>query len=445
MMTYARFVGVLLLTVCTSGAFASVSAADTTNKEETVSIIAPTERGALYDKVKHELDTDILPYWLKHAPDPVGGFYGKVDRKGKPDASAERGALLTARIMWTFSAAYRHNGDPACLAMARRAYDDLDRFFDRENGGYFWSLKADGRILDSSKSLYLQAFCIYGMSEYYCASGDKNSLDKAVALYRLLEEKCRDRANGGYVETFSRDWKLSLPRGVDGFDDKPGMKTQNTHLHVMEAYTNLLRVWPDAGLRNDLASLQDVMMEKIYDSSTHHLHVVQERDWTPFHEPHFSYGHDIEFSWLLTESAEVLGDPVRLARARAVAVDVARTTLAEGVDKDGGIYNDGATNGPDIDSGKSWWPQAEAVIGFVNAWQISGDPVFFKAAERTWDFIDVRIVDHKNGEWFHTVKRNGKPVMFLSDKIGFWKCPYHNGRVCMELMDRLGADGKSGK
>jgi cellobiose epimerase len=405
--------------------------------------VAEGETAAYAARAAHELDSDILPFWMKHAPDTVqGGFYGRVNRAGVPDADADKGALLTARILWTFSAAYRHNGDPACRDMARRAYKDLNaRFGDKENGGYYWTTDADGKPIDARKIVYGQAFAIYAMSEYYRATGDKAALDNAVRLYRLVEERCRDKVNGGYFEEFSKDWKVSRKRG-EGFNGSAlgalGQKSQNVHLHIMEAYTNLLRVWPDDSLRANLASLQDVLLTNIYDESTHHLRLFLDEDWTPL-KGVVSFGHDIEFSWLLVESAEVLGDPARIEHARSVAVDIARTTLAEGVDADGGIFNEGTGAGGIIDTNKDWWPQAEAAVGFVNAWRISGDPVYLRASVRSWDFIEAHIVDHKYGEWFRSVKRDGTPANGPQDKVGFWKCPYHNSRACLELMDRLQA------
>jgi mannobiose 2-epimerase len=405
------------------------------------SIPAPVTLAEIDDYIalaKNELLNDILPYWERNAPNPAnGGFYGVVGPDNKPDASAPRGALLSARILWTCSAAYRLTKDPACLDMARRAKADLDHhFYDAKNGGLVWALKADGSILDARKIAYGQSFGIYGYSEYYRATGDRDALERAVALYRNMETHARDRANGGYREEFSADWKVLKARGFrSSAIGSTGDKSQNVHIHILEAYTNLYRAWPDESLRHDLCSLQDVLFDKILNASTHHLTLFLSEDWKA--EDHaVSYGHDIEFSWLLVESAEVLNDPARLAKAKAAAMEIARVTAAEGVDKDGALFNEGGPRGV-TDGTKDWWPQAEAAVGFVNAWTISGDPKYFRLSRASWNFIETRLVDRKGGEWFWGTDRAGNPE--IRDKISFWKCPYHNSRACMELIARLEA------
>ena len=387
---------------------------------------------------KNELLNDILPYWERNAPNPAnGGIYGAVGPDNRPDASAPRGALLSSRILWTYSAAYRLTKDPACLDMARRAKEDLDRhFYDAKNGGLVWAVKADGSILDARKIAYGQSFGIYGYSEYYRATGDRAALERAVALYRDMEAHARDRANGGYHEEFSADWKVLKARGFRASAiGSQGDKSQNVHIHILEAYTNLYRAWPDEGLRRDLCALQDVLLSKILNASTHHLTLFLSEDWQAKGNV-VSYGHDIEFSWLLVESAEVLNDPARLAKAKAAALEIARVTAAEGVDKDGALWNEGGPRGV-TDGSKDWWPQAEAAVGFVNAWTISGDPKYFRLSRASWNFIETRLVDRKGGEWFWGTDRAGNPE--TRDKISFWKCPYHNSRACMELIARLEA------
>jgi mannobiose 2-epimerase len=386
---------------------------------------------------RDELLNNILPYWEHYAPDEErGGFQGRVNRYGKADAGAGRGALLSSRILWTFSAAYRHTGDPACLDMARRAYEDLETTFaDKKNGGFYWAVSADSVPRDPRKIIYGQAFGIYALSEYFRATGDKTALEKAIALYRLVEEKARDKTNGGYFEEFSSDWRILDARGFGrSAIGASGQKSQNAHIHILEAYTNLFRVWPDEGLKQDLGALQDVLLDRILDPKTQHLILFLNNDWTPIGDD-VSYGHDIEFSWLLVESAEVLGDEARLERAKTAAVKMARATIREGLDGDGGLFNEGNAKGIS-DTNKDWWPQAEATVGFLNAWQITGEARFFRHSRRAWDFLDTYLVDHRDGEWFRAVDRHGS-VVGNTDKIGFWKCPYHNSRACMELIDRL--------
>jgi mannobiose 2-epimerase len=392
---------------------------------------------AFASRAEAELRGDILPFWLRHARDRErGGFFGEISNDLVVRKDAPRGALLSARILWTFSAAYRRYRDPEYLAMARWAYRDLEtRFWDSEYGGFFWQIAANGKPRDQSKQIYGQAFGIYALAEYFRASGEQAALNRAVELYRLVEQHSRDRRHGGYLEVSTRDWKR--PRGWRLSALGPEYpKSQNTHLHLMEAYTNLLRAWPDPGLRSDLHAFLEVMLDRVLSPDHRHLRLVFDADWTP-RDDRISFGHDIEASWLLIESAEVLGDPALLVRVKDAALTIAQGTLAEGVDGDGGLFYEAGPHGL-TNSGKDWWPQAEATVGFVNAYQISGDPRFLAAARHTWDFIERRLIDHEHGEWFWGVTRDGA-VRPRTVKVGFWKCPYHNSRACLELIERLRA------
>jgi len=385
---------------------------------------------------EHELKSSILPFWLKYARDKErGGFYGTVNKDLTVEKDAPRGALLSARILWAFSAAYRHYPEPEYLEMARWAYKDLtSTFTDEKFGGLYWMLSADGKLMDARKVVYVQSFGIYALSEYYRATGEQAALDKAVEIYRMLEEHCHDHANQGYFEECTRDWQISRTRGkfLSSMGSR-GQKSQNVHLHILEAYTNLYRVWPDEGLRKNLFELEDVMLNKILNSSNMHLHMFMGEDWTPGSDT-ISFGHDIEFSWLLVEAAEALGDEALIERAKKVAVEVVRITDEQGVDADGGVLGEADPDGLTV-TDKEWWPQAEALIGFMNAYQISGDARYLTCTTRTWDFIQGHLVDHKDGGWFHSLSRDLIPDG--APKISFWKCPYHNSRACMELIDRL--------
>ncbi|HUJ42369.1 MAG TPA: AGE family epimerase/isomerase [Opitutaceae bacterium] len=385
-------------------------------------------------RVEAELKNDILPFWLQYARDREhGGFWGQINNDLTVRKRAPRGALLTSRILWTFSAAYRRYRDPAYLEMARWAYDDLlARFWDNDQGGLYWSVSADGHPLETRKVIYGQAFGIYALAEYHRATGDRAPLDRAIALYRAVEAHAHDRTNRGYFEEFSREWKR-LPNSRRSFVS-PAPKSQNTLLHVMEAYANLLRVWPDPELRGNLRDLVDVMLTRVLDPANHHLRLFLDEDWTPRSDG-ISYGHDIEFSWLLPETAEVLGNPDLLAQTKALAVDIARATLAEGVDTDGGVFGLAGPKGL-IDGSKEWWPQAEATVGFLNAYQQSGDGRFLKASLHSWSFIATHLIDREHGEWFQMVNRDGTLRAWMP-KVSLWKCPYHDGRACMQLIDRL--------
>lgn len=390
-------------------------------------------RAELAQKAEREVRENILPFWLRHAPNQErGGFNGVVKADLSPVRSALRGSLLTSRILWTFSAAHRRYYDPQQLKMARLAYDDLvGRFWDEKNGGFYWTITADGKPLDTTKQIYGQAFGIYALSEYYLVTSDPLVLERAIALYRLVEKHAHDSVNGGYFEVFAQDWQKAWQR--KSVVNPTAEKSQNTHLHVMEAYTNLLRVWPDAGLRANQKALLELMLTRIYDSKSHHLRLFLTDNWSQKSD-RFSYGHDIEAAWLMTEAAQVLGDRGLIEQTRHVAVEIAETTLKEGVDRDGGVFNEGGPDGVS-DSSKDWWPQAEAAVGFLDAYQISGDKRFLDAAIGSWAFIEKKLIDRKDGEWFQSVSQQGEPRRL--PRISLWKCPYHNSRSCYEIIDRM--------
>jgi mannobiose 2-epimerase len=363
-----------------------------------------------------------------------GGFYGQMSNDLTVGEDAPRGALLTSRILWTYAAAYRRYGDPAYREMAEWAYEDLiARFWDEVYSGLYWATDADGRPTNTRKQIYGQAFGIYGLAEYHLATGSETALEYAVALFGDIEAHSYDPSHGGYLEAFTRDWTLEKDLRLSDVDMNEA-KSMNTHLHVMEAYTNLMRAWKSPELARKQHALLRVMMERIIDPATYHTLLFLDERWNP-RSDRISYGHDIEASWLLVESAEVLGDRALLRAAEALAVRMAEATLAEGLDDDGGLLYEAGPGGF-IDTRKEWWPQAETMIGALNAYQLTSESLFLEAALRSWDFIDEHLVDHEHGEWFRSVSREGK-VDRQEPKVSFWKGPYHNGRACMEAVDRL--------
>jgi len=386
-------------------------------------------------RIEHDLEQNILPFWIRHTVERTrGGFIGALSDDLVAMPAPSRGALLSSRILWTYSAAHRRRPDAASLAMARHACADLLRTFaDRTHGGFIWSVDPEGRPLECRKQVYGQAFAIYALTEYHRATGERAALDEAIAVFRLLERHARDREFGGYLEAYAQDWSPIEDMRLSVVDmNEP--KSQNTHLHVMEAYTNLLRVWPDPGLREAQAALLDVMLTRILDTDTHHLGLFFGRRWEP-RSDRFSYGHDIEASWLLWEAAGVLGDPGLTARVRPAAIRIAEVTLAEGLDPDGAVLNEGSPAGL-TNTDKEWWPQAEALVGFLNAYEMTRDERHLAAALKCWDFIEARLIDHRHGEWIRGVARDGTPLAG-HPKVSFWKCPYHNGRAGMEASRRL--------
>jgi len=395
--------------------------------------------------IRQELVQNILPFWQGHMRDPRGGFHGAAAVDGSVDTTAPRAVVINARILWTFATATRVLG-PAYRASADWAYDYLRaKFFDREHGGVYWLLDAVGRPISDRKQIYAQAFAIYALSEYHRATGDPESLDLAIGLYRLIEEHAADRWDGGYIEARDRGWQpLDDMRLSDKDLNSP--KSMNTHLHVMEAYTNLLRVWRDPELAARQGKLINVTLDEIVDAETGHFKLFFDMSWTSLNH-HVSFGHDIEGSWLLQEAAEVLGDSEILARVRPIAIKMAEKTLVEGRDRDGSLFYeaDGET-GEMIDANKHWWAQAEALVGFQNAWQMTGDSRFRDAVQETWAYIDAKVADRVHGEWHAKLTPDGRPYTPEEDAdaclAGPWKCPYHNARACFEMLERLdGAEG----
>jgi mannobiose 2-epimerase len=383
-------------------------------------------------EVINELRNNILSFYIDHAIDEKqGGFYGFVtdDIQAVPDAP--KGLIQNARILWTFSHAYRLLNDPRYLPIADRAYAYLlEHFWDTQYGGFYWMLTCDGQPKDSGKLAYGQAFCIYGLSEYYLAAQKEEALAKAVETYHLIEDHFADNQYGGYVEGGTRDW---TPSGKASLDDAVAIKSMNTQLHVLEAYTNLLRAYDDAGLRGRLRDEIDVMGEHVIDPISWHFKLHFDADWRT-HNANVSYGHDIEGSWLLVEAAEVLDDAALLGHLRDIAVKMARATLVQGVNEDGSLPYEGGPQGL-INPNKDWWPQAEAMVGFLNAYQIAGEPHFYEASLQAWRFIQDKIIDKKHGEWFWGITPDGKSI--CQGKTGPWKAPYHNGRACLEVHRRL--------
>jgi mannobiose 2-epimerase len=387
------------------------------------------------DRAEAELSRNILPFWIEHAVDQErGGFYGEITNDLSVDRNASKGALLCSRILWTYSAAYRRYHDPAYLEMAHWAYDDLAaHFWDEQYGGLYWEVDAEGRAINTRKQIYGQAFGIYGLSEYYRATGNAAALHKAIAILGAIEQYAYDPVHGGYLEAFTRDWRLAQDLRLSDVDMNE-KKSMNTHLHIMEAYANLMRAWNDAELRSKQAELLELMMTRIIDPRTHHTILFFDEYWN-CKSDHVSYGHDIEASWLLVESADVLGDADLIEAASALAVPMAQATLDEGIDPDGGMVYEATPKGI-VQPNKEWWPQAEAVVGFINAYQLSSKAHFMEAALKSWDFIEAYLVDRTYGEWFRYVTRDGA-VGMDEPKVSFWKCPYHNGRACLETIERL--------
>ncbi|MDQ0191983.1 AGE family epimerase/isomerase [Paenibacillus wynnii] len=386
-------------------------------------------------QLEHELKENILSFWIQHSVDEKnGGFLGEIDSKMNVIANARKSLVLNARILWTFASAYRVYGQPEYLTMADRAYAYLQSFFtDKEYDGLYWMVDAEGQPSEDKKQVYGQAFVIYALAEYYRATPSPEVLEKAIELFHMLEKYSYDSRNKGYIEALSREWQMTdnLTLSSKDMNEK---KSMNTHLHVLEAYTGLYRIWKSELLHHKLSELIEIMLDHIIDQEGKHFHLFLDEEWN-VKSDRISYGHDIEGSWLLVEAAEVLGDQAILQRVKAVAVSMAEAVLAEGIAEDHGIWNEADPSGL-VSKDKDWWPQAEAVVGFYNAYQLTGDTKFEDAAFGTWTFIDKYIVDHEQGEWHWGVDENLQPLAY-EPKVSAWKCPYHNSRACFEMIERL--------
>lgn len=412
------------------------------------------------------LENNILHFWQTKMVDREnGGFYGRIDGHGTLHPEAEKGAILNARILWTFSSAYRILGKPEYLETATRAKDYIiERFIDPEYGGVYWSVDYKGNPLDTKKQFYAIGFALYGFSEYARATGDREALDIALQLYDCIEEHALDREHNGYIEACTREWGRIADMRLSEFDAN-FPKSQNTHLHIIEPYTNLLRclkemhaqescdyvpvlgsVLPigvsvpmetmisvEASLRNIIS----IFTDKILNPETHHLDLFFEMDWKRGAGHLESYGHDIECSWLMHEAALVLGDEKVLRKVEDIVRLVAKAS-EKGLRPDGSMIHEANLDTGHADDDLHWWVQAENVVGWFNLWQHFGDEEAYERAVRCWEYIKSQLIDWDNGEWYWSRRPDGS-LNLDDDKAGFWKCPYHNGRMCMEIIERTEA------
>lgn len=388
------------------------------------------------ERLKEETEREminILRFWMNHVIDESqGGFYGKIDNDNRPDTQSPKGLVLNARILWAFSAAYIHLGEAAYLPVASRAFQYLlQHFHDKEHGGYYWSVDHMGNRLDDKKQVYGIAFCIYAFAEYFKATNNQQALELAKESYWLIEQHSFDCTRTGYLEAFTRNWQTidDLRLSTKDANEK---KTMNTHLHVLEAYANLYTVWQAGELKTSIQSLLENFRDHIIDQETGHLHLFFNEDWQVKGNM-LSYGHDVEAAWLLLEAAKHTGDEQLVDTFKDLSVKMA-TAAAKGLDIDGGLWYE-VENGKLVGQ-KHSWPQAEALVGFYNAWQLTGERKYLQYVLNNWQFIQQYIIDKENGEWFWGINRD-HTVMEGKDKAGFWKCPYHNTRACIEISKRI--------
>ena len=379
-------------------------------------------------EVRENLTSCILPYWLR-LKDPRGGFYGEVAADGTILYDAPRGVILNARIIWSFAAAYQALPDTAYLVAAVHARDYfLEHFCDHKYGGVYWSVDAAGERLDTKKQLYSQGFAIYALSELYKATGDDEVLKNAINLYKVVETYFADKENGGYIEALARDFSPLEDMSLSAHDINAD-KTMNSHLHVLEAYANLYQVWPDEELKAAVEKLLDIIGTKVM-AADGHLQLYFRKDWSVM-PGGVSYGHDIETSWLALECAMALKDIDVVNRVRPWALAMGKAGN-EGLFPDGSMRYEKFLDGK-YDDSRQWWVQAETVVGNLWLWKYHSDPQGAERALSAWSYIRENLVDSKDGEWWWAVLPDGK-VDLSQPKVGFWKCPYHNTRMCLQVL-----------
>ena len=395
----------------------------------------PVRIASLQQEFRAELIA-IADWWAAHAVDhEQGGFYGEIAADNSPVKSASKGIILNARILWFFSEVAQEVDTPAYRTCAVRAYDYvMAHFFDTEYGGVYWELNAAGEPINTKKQVYAQAFTIYALCAYYQLTGDAQALARALECFNLVEQYAIDHQHEGYLEAFTREWGVIADLRLSEKDlNYP--KSQNTHLHILEAYTTLHQAHPapevNAALKYNIRMFDKYMIDR----NTYHLRMFMDLEWNDF-SPGYTYGHDIEASWLIAKALESLGDEAYSAELTPTLIKIAQVTVNEAIGEQGQVIDsyDFSTRGTNMDT--VWWVQAEALVGFLYAYTTSGEEQFYRAAENVWQFIKTYQIDHVNGEWLWLSslnELNADPYY----KVGFWKCPYHNGRAMMEAIHYL--------
>lgn len=376
----------------------------------------------------------ILDWWTHHIHNPANSFYyGEINSKNEPDAEAPIGLVLQSRLLWTFSAAFKHTQNHQYLKAANQAYDALtQKFYDNKNGGMYWSVHPNGQVASDKKQAYGIAFAIYGLSAYYEVTLDAGALKKATDLYTSLEKHFFDSEFGGYIECLGNNWsEIDDVRLSD--KDQNAIKSMNTHLHIIEAYAALYKVLPNAGIKQSIQKLLHYFEKFIIDVGTSQQNLFFEKNWTPTSSV-ISFGHDIEASWLLQEAAAIIDDDIYLQKFTKLATNMAGV-VANNVSTEGAVYNEYHRKINTLDFGKDWWPQAEAMVGFLNAYQNTGNIQFLQHSLKSWQVVNDYFKDSIYGEWHWGYDSSGN--LMVREKAGFWKCPYHNSRACIEVANRI--------
>lgn len=384
------------------------------------------------EEIEKHLTEKLLPFWTKLRDDEYGGYYGLLDANLNLDKKAVKGCILNSRILWFFSNSYMVLKDEKYLDEARHGYEFLkNACYDHEMGGIYWSVSFDGKPLDTMKHTYNQAFAIYALSSYYLASKDKEALDLALKIFNVIETKCKDEV--GYMEAFSRDF-VEISNDALSENGVMAKKTMNSLLHIMEAYTELYKASKLPDVKEKLVDILNTFTDVIFNEKLERLEVFFDKDYNSIIDLH-SYGHDIEASWLMDVAAKELNDPYMDSKIKKVTKILAEKIYARAFD--GHSLLNECEKGIDNES-RIWWIQAETVVGFINAHEKeAADKKFYDGAVSVWDFIKNHVVDKRDGsEWLWEVTKEGNPL-YEHAIVEPWKCPYHNGRMCLEVIKRL--------
>lgn len=387
-----------------------------------------------YIQLKSELHSElinILDYWSANTLDyDNNGFFGKIDHHNKVVQKAPKGIILNTRVLWSFAAASNHLKTDKYAEICHRSYDYLKAYFkDNKYKGVFWELDYKGSPINKRKQVYAQSFTIYALSEYYLFSKNEEAKTWAIELFEILERFAKDEKSAGYLEAFNEDWSPIKDMRLSD-KDMNAAKTMNTHLHILEAYTSLLKIYDNPKLRASLKELIEIFLERFLNVNNHY-DLFFDKNWKLLSNS-VSYGHDIESAWLLIEAAKVVGTVSLLNQTRKLAIKVADTFLEEAIDADGAVMNKKNLDTGHVDTDKHWWPQTEALIGLNYAYKLTNDQKYIDSSLNIWNFTKNFIIDHKNGEWFFRVDKNGK-VYTQEDKVSMWKAPYHTSRACIIL------------
>jgi cellobiose epimerase len=379
---------------------------------------------------------EIADWWVNNTQDyELGGFYGEVSINNLPVKNANKGIILNSRILWFFSEVAQELDNPAYRTAADRAYTYLvNYFFDKKLGGVYWELDCTGNPINTKKQIYAQAFAIYALCAYYKLTRHQSALDHAISLFELIELYAIDSEGEGYLEAFTGEWGLIEDLRLSDKDlNYP--KSQNTHLHVLEAYTSLFALVSTDVVGNALRYNIQMFDRYMIDRNTYHLRMFMDMDWKDF-SPGFTYGHDIEAVWLIARALEMLGDKNYEKELLPVLLKVGEVNLHESLADDGHVRDSYSFATRLVNEESTWWVQAEGLVGFIYLYTVTGKEEYFIAVERLWDFIKKYQIDSENGEWFWSSRLDIQPSP-AHYKVGFWKCPYHNGRAMMEVIKYL--------